>query len=135
MNKETGCTCAYDRNDLEMLEKEFYAAVNRIKHHAKEIAITVVGERPCGINLSKQQLELEESAIKQIIRVTGKHPEVKPGSTDASLPISLGIPAITLGAYYGGEMHNRDEWIDTDSLKDGLELVSSLVLDLTCREE
>ena len=121
---------ACDRNDLEMLEKEFYAAVNRIKPLVKKIEIDIVGERPCGINLSKQQSELEEIAIKQIIRVTGKHPDVKPGSTDASLPISLGIPAITLGAYCGGEMHNRNEWIDTDSLTDGLELVSSLVLDL-----
>jgi hypothetical protein len=41
------------------------------------------------------------------------------GSTDANIPISLGIPAITIGAGgQGGDAHAITEWFDeTESWK------------------
>jgi hypothetical protein len=46
----------------------------------------------------------------------GSSPGLRTGSTDASIPISKGIPAITIGrGGKGGANHSLDEWwINTD---------------------
>ena len=44
-------------------------------------------------------------------RLLGVEPRLVASSTDANLPMSLGIPAITLGAGgKGGGIHTLDEW-------------------------
>ena len=45
-------------------------------------------------------------------RAYGYQPGYSIGSTDANVPISLGIPAITIGRGAGGRSHSLDEWID-----------------------
>jgi tripeptide aminopeptidase len=35
-------------------------------------------------------------------------------STDSNIPISLGIPAVTIGFGRGGRAHALDEWFDVD---------------------
>jgi acetylornithine deacetylase/succinyl-diaminopimelate desuccinylase-like protein len=50
------------------------------------------------------------------------------GSTDANIPLSLGVPAVTFGLYSGDGEHTRGEWLRIDSLKPGLEIGLSLVL-------
>jgi hypothetical protein len=45
----------------------------------------------------------------------GWTPQFNFSSTDANIPISLGIPAITLDSgARGGREHALDEWIDVD---------------------
>jgi hypothetical protein len=52
-------------------------------------------------------------------RAVGARPELSASSTDANVPISLGIPSVTLGA--GGEsggIHTLGEWyVDRDSTR------------------
>ena len=48
-------------------------------------------------------------------RVFGIESMPRTSSTDANLPISLGIPAITIGrGGLGGRSHSLDEWVDVD---------------------
>ena len=59
--------------------------------------------------------------------------EVAPrtSSTDANLPISLGIPAITIGrGGLGGRSHSLDEWVDVDPEPTvrGLQVVLTTIL-------
>lgn len=49
-------------------------------------------------------------------------------STDDNIPLSLGIPANTVGTIMGAGAHTREEWIDTKSMVPGLALVLSLAL-------
>ena len=49
-------------------------------------------------------------------------------STDANIPLSLGIPAVTFGLYNGDGEHTREEWLEISSLKPGLTLGMGLVL-------
>jgi hypothetical protein len=43
----------------------------------------------------------------------GRDPELATASTDANVPISLGIPAIAIGAGgRGGDVHTASEWFD-----------------------
>ena len=46
-------------------------------------------------------------------RLIGRAPDLTTASTDANVPISLGIPAIAIGAGgRGGDAHTRAEWFD-----------------------
>jgi di/tripeptidase len=46
-------------------------------------------------------------------RAIGRTPELALASTDANVPISLGIPAIAIGAGgRGGGVHTPGEWYD-----------------------
>ena len=55
-----------------------------------------------------------------------------PSSTDANVPLSLGIPATTVGAIRGAGAHTREEWIDSESLAPGVDCALALMERLTC---
>jgi len=82
-----------------------------------KVEIKLVGDRPAGMQ------EVESSIVQAAwaaIENTGGEPVLREASsTDANLPISLKIPAITIGA--GGDDgcgHSLDEWFDpTDAYK------------------
>ena len=52
----------------------------------------------------------------------------RPGSTDANIPLSLGIPAVTFGLYIGGGEHTREEWLSIPSLKEGMKIAFKMVM-------
>ena len=60
--------------------------------------------------------------------LTGEEPDLRPASTDANIPLSLGIPANTVGAVRYGLSHTREEWVELASLKPGLGIALSLML-------
>ena len=67
---------------------------------------------------------------KEIIRTfTGREPDETPNSTDSNIPLSLGIPANTIGTIDGGSAHTRQEWVDIASLPTGLKIVLGLMLE------
>jgi tripeptide aminopeptidase len=75
-----------------------------------KLKLDLIGERPTGE--TPPESPLVETAI-EATKLIGIEPRLDQSSTDANLPISLGIPAITLGA--GGSSafsHSLDEWYD-----------------------
>jgi len=75
-----------------------------------ELKIDLIGERPTGETLDDSPLvKLAVEATK----IWGVEPRLDQSSTDSNLPISLGIPAITLGAGgASGASHTLAEWYD-----------------------
>ena len=77
---------------------------------ALQLKLDLIGERPSGETPGDSplvQLALEAT------KVLGVEPRLDQSSTDSNLPISLGIPAITLGAGgASGSSHTLDEWYD-----------------------
>ena len=72
----------------------------------------LIGERPCGETPLDSPLVQTAAAV---IKAFGKTPEFSFGSTDSNIPMSLGIPAITIGAGGpSGRAHSPDEWTDVD---------------------
>jgi tripeptide aminopeptidase len=72
--------------------------------------VTVIGDRPCGDIPADHPLVL--SAL-EATRLIGRDPELATASTDANVPISLGVPAIAIGAGgRGGDAHTPAEWFD-----------------------
>jgi acetylornithine deacetylase/succinyl-diaminopimelate desuccinylase-like protein len=54
-------------------------------------------------------------SAEAVIRACGLPPAFPVSSTDANVPMSLGIPAITIGrGGPGGRQHSPDEWTDVD---------------------
>ena len=73
-------------------------------------AVEVIGERPGGETPPDHPLVL---AAMEATRLIGRAPELAIASTDANIPISLGIPAIAIGAGgRGGDAHTPGEWFD-----------------------
>lgn len=72
------------------------------------LEVSVVGNRPTGVT------DLDSPLVEAALAATGAagaEPRVTAASTDANLPMSLGIPAITLGAGgSAGAVHTTDEW-------------------------
>jgi acetylornithine deacetylase/succinyl-diaminopimelate desuccinylase-like protein len=94
-----------------------------------ELNVTVIGERPTGETPRRSFIvELAEEATV----VVGARPLLDQSSTDSNFPMSIGMPAITLGAGgSSGASHTLDEWYDPfgrdRGLKRGLLVILGLV--------
>lgn len=94
-----------------------------------KLKVDLIGERPTGETPPDSALvEIAMEATKLL----GVEPRLDQSSTDSNLPISLGIPAITLGAGgTSGSSHSLDEWYDPRGrdlgLKRGLLVILGLV--------
>ena len=93
-------------------------AQNKIKRLGKPLTVDVVkiGDRPSG--------ELSESLpiIQRAMACTaffGKRPQLSRGSTNSNIPISMGIPAVTIGrGGVGRNAHSLNEWwLDVEGYK------------------
>lgn len=73
--------------------------------------VKLIGDRPTGTTRDDAEIVQITSAS---VRAAGFQPLLNAGSTDSNVPISLGIPAVTIGsgAAGGGRAHALDEWID-----------------------
>jgi tripeptide aminopeptidase len=73
-----------------------------------ELSIDILGERPTGLRPPESELL---RAAEEATRAIGEEPRRVAASTDANVSMSLGIPAITLGAGgNAGLAHTTDEW-------------------------
>jgi di/tripeptidase len=92
--------------------------------------LKLVGDRPSG---QTPQNSLIVQTAAAAIRAAGLTPSYTMGSTDANVPISLGIPAITIDSGgQGGRAHALDEWIDVEksaSLR-GIQIALTLLVAL-----
>jgi tripeptide aminopeptidase len=76
------------------------------------VDLKLIGDRPSGETPKTAPLVQTAAAA---IHALGMTPRFNYGSTDANLPISLGIPAITIDSGGRGDRaHALDEWIDVE---------------------
>lgn len=111
--------------ELAKLEQAFLAIVKKsvedentarsVKEGPVTADIKMIGDRPAGETAATQSIVLTSEAI---IRANGLDPKSSFSSTDSNLPMSLGIPAVTIGSGgEGGRAHALDEWIDVEKSK------------------
>ena len=71
-----------------------------------------LGRRPAGATDPSHALV---QAAVNATRNLGVEPTLTASSTDANLPMSLGVPSVTLGAGgRGGKVHTLDEWFENE---------------------
>ena len=91
-----------------------------------DLEVRVVGHRPTGA--TDLDSPLVEAALAAT-RASGVEPQVTAASTDSNLPMSLGIPAITLGAGgSAGEIHTTSEWYHNERGPVGIQRALQTVL-------
>jgi tripeptide aminopeptidase len=83
-----------------------------------EVEITEVGNRPAGELTAQHPLVKTCVAILQHL---GAGPQYAAASTDANVPLSRAIPALTLGITRGGGAHTVGEWIETAPMVKGVQ--------------
>lgn len=127
-------TYEYRSNDhgcLAQMRKQFLSLVEESDSADARFSVEPLGERPCGNAVPEDaHSRLLSRCAAAVQRVTGKVPEYCSASTDANIPLSLGIPATTFGLYLGAKSHTREEYIEIDSLKPGLRIALLVILDI-----
>lgn len=114
-----------DRDTLAALEAQVMAAVDSLQAADVTFNIEVVGDRPAGGIPTDHPLV--EGALAALARV-GVRGVLETGSTDANVPLSLGVPAVTIGLTRGGNAHRLDEYMETEPVELGLRQLIVLVL-------
>lgn len=91
-----------------------------------EVNVALLGERPGGETSPESPLvKLAWEATEAL----GCQPRLDQSSTDSNLPISLGIPAVTLGAGgASGNSHTLEEWYDPRGREAGLKRALLVIL-------
>jgi acetylornithine deacetylase/succinyl-diaminopimelate desuccinylase-like protein len=93
-------------------------AARRKRNHPLQLNLKLIGERPSG------QTSADDTLVQLALEATrslGFAATLDQASTDSNLPISLGKPAITLGAGgTSGNSHTLAEWYDPTGREHGL---------------
>ncbi len=108
--------------ELDRLEQEFLGlvrdavtaenAARSTRNGEVSADIVKIGDRPAGhTDESSELVRLAQAALV----AHGFSPAFEASSTDANIPMSLGIPAIKIGSGgSGGRAHSLEEWLDVE---------------------
>ncbi len=123
--------CEYRSDDVSCLN-DMQAKFEEIFRDADRDGVTItvekVGDRPCSRGVDEEKLRALIGACRSIIEgITGETIQFESGSTDCNIPMSLGIPSVAVGVYRGERWHTRDEWMQIESLTDGVQIAVSLI--------
>ena len=108
---------------------KFVALVEEHLRENTRIDVELIGRRPAsGTLVPAGQQALVEAADEALRTLAGEKPIHQESSTDANIPLSLGIAAHTVGAVEGDLLHTREEWVEKASLRRGLAVILALML-------
>jgi tripeptide aminopeptidase len=94
---------------------------------ALKLHIETIGDRPGGALPTDSPLL---TSLRAVDRHLNLHTETGLGSTDANIPLSLGVPAIAIGTGgLGGGIHTLQEWYDPTGRNSALRRVLLTLLD------
>lgn len=112
---------------MKKMEQSFQEILDRHRKLGKEIRVEILGVRPGKGNVEERKLkELTEMCRSLIGKSYGGTVRVGAASTDCNIPLSMGIPAVTVGTVTGGLLHTREEWVEKESMKVGQKLAIDL---------
>jgi acetylornithine deacetylase/succinyl-diaminopimelate desuccinylase-like protein len=110
-----------DCGELKKLDEQFLGLVRQAVEEENAARSTregkvsadpkLIGDRPCGETALTSPIVQTTSAV---VKAFGLTPSYGISSTDSNLPMSLGIPAVTIGRGPGGRAHSLDEWTVVD---------------------
>lgn len=104
--------------DEEMNASREVTGSSRSAGERLEVKFRVLGVRPAGELPADSPLL---AVVRDADRFLGNRARLDRSSTDANIPLSMGIPAIAIGAGgRGGGVHSLGEWYDTTGRELGL---------------
>ena len=111
---------------LAELEREVRARFQAAGVAPLSLEVSLLGDRPAGATSPEHPLVRAASAATAQLGVVA---QLTSSSTDANVPMALGVPAIALGA--GGEAggtHTRGEWYRNERGADGVQRLALALL-------
>jgi tripeptide aminopeptidase len=109
---------------LENVVRQVEQIVYSAQKPGVAIELEAIGQRPSGELPAEHWLA---RLAQDCLRNVGMEPHLNIGSTDANLPLSLGLPAVTIGLTTGGRAHTVHEFINIAPLEKGVEQLVRLV--------
>ena len=128
------CSMMYEyrsnkKEGLAFMDRFFDSVIASFQTFGIEVTVEALGDRPC-------KGDVDPSGLTKIVMEAsekyGYHRTEECGSTDCNIPLSMGIPAVCFGVYEGKGAHTRDEWVDVESTRDGMKILSEVLLSEMC---
>jgi acetylornithine deacetylase/succinyl-diaminopimelate desuccinylase-like protein len=110
--------------ELAALIVEAERLISGSQREGVSIDMEVTSLRPSG------ELPADHSIIRlamKCVQEQGLEATLTPGSTDANIPLSRGLPAVVLGVSTGGGAHTKNEYIDLPPVGMGMEQLAAFV--------
>lgn len=125
-----------DRENLDFMQSRFREILERFDAQEDvQVQTEVIGVRPCSGDVDPAALDACTQANRDVIRTFYDGPlDEQAGSTDANIPLSMGIAANTIGTIGGGLSHTREEWIDLSSLPVGGKITLGCILQTVLKD-
>ena len=110
---------------LQVLDRQLKNLIKGVHTGDAEIELTLVGSRPGGDLAADHPLVL--AALDSLTKAGEREAYLEYGSTDASVPLNRGIPAVCVGITKGGEAHTTREFIEIRPMPKGYTAVLDLI--------
>jgi acetylornithine deacetylase/succinyl-diaminopimelate desuccinylase-like protein len=109
---------------LESLAQDVEQLCAQSQKPGVEIKAELIGNRQAGEIPAGHPLV---TLAIDCLREQGMEPKLSIGSTDANVPLSRGLPALTLGLTTGAGGHTVHEYVNVEPLKKGMEALLGVV--------
>jgi acetylornithine deacetylase/succinyl-diaminopimelate desuccinylase-like protein len=115
-----------DLKVLQKLNQMVLGLVEKAQQPQVKVLAQEIGKRPAGGIAPTDWLVA--LARKCLIASGCSRPLLTTGSTDANLPLSMGIPTVCVGITTGDNAHRLDEYIDVAPIRAGMQQLLLLIL-------
>ncbi|WP_092212437.1 M20 family metallopeptidase [Desulfoluna spongiiphila] len=112
---------------LDRLDQDLRECLASHATEAVTFTCATTGERPAASPVESHRIE--PMAVKAIQDATGITPKEIPMSTNINLPLSKGWPCVCMGLCQGDRFHSHEEFLITDSLAQGWEVLQAMLPD------
>lgn len=117
-----------DPQALADLDRRARAAIRSTVTGDAHVSLKRIGDRPGG------RIDRDDPMIRAVERARRASglgaPTYGYGSTDANIPLSLGIPATCVGITTGGEAHTEREWMRTGPVRRGVPYLGRVIANI-----
>ena len=114
-----------DSQALAELDRRARAAIRGAVTGDARVSLKRIGDRPGG-SIGRDDPMIR--AVERARRASGLgEPSYGFGSTDANIPLALGIPATCVGITTGGEAHTPREWMRTGPVRRGVPYLGRVI--------
>ena len=110
---------------LACMDRFFDSVIQMFRGYGIGVETELIGDRPCKGDADPSELT---RIVMEASERYGYHRTEECGSTDCNIPLSMGIPAVCFGVYEGHGAHTREEWVDIESTRDGMKILSQVLL-------